>query len=506
MDEESSASKEEGSFHLSNWKKLIYIMEEIEKNVVEDSQRPQSQNIKEETLSNSRWSWPWKIHKGKVLSSKIDTATKTIVSTTISETLDNKQNHTNDPSSEFSVFMNGFEDEKQKLSEKEYDNDGQCNGCLFESDNEIKIKSTSQSSKEDKVEVLRDLRSALGIMSNINIVAMGIVIPKNVVCTSCEEIFRESFNPNAPFRAVQMSSNCSPKMGPQEKLIISTDGDNDKETIRGKSNQNIILTNTLSSSSFPLATNKRTNYVGMCKYEDEKNIIETNKKSETLCEQNNENLDEDECETAHEFAASIKLTPPFKENDNNTSQQTLNNLYCDTKTWSKHGRTFAENSVLSLVGNEKKKKRTTESISYSYPSSTSVVTEEPRNEECSQCVSAIEDEEKHLLMQKANTKTATNIRLDHFRPFEGANDATKTQEKHPKSTKIAKSNVFLANCALKNCEKGYVSVSELEYKNRDRSLKGSDNFVKPSTFSNISNENSQGYRSIEKKFLNCIEL
>ena len=505
MDEESSASKEEGSFHLSNWKKLIYIMEEIEKNVVEDSQRPQSQNIKKETLSNSRWSWPWKIHKGKVLSSKMDTAAKTIVSSSILETLDNKQNHNNDPSSEFSVFMNDFEDEKLKMSDKECVDDGSCKGCLYESYNEIKRKSTNQPSNEDKVEVLRDLRSALGIMSNINIVAMGIVISKNVVCASCEEIFRESFNPNAPFRAVQMSLNTSPKMGPQEKLIISTDGDNDKETKREKSNQNIILTNTL-SSSFPLDTNKRTNFLSMCNYEDEKNIVETNKKSETLCEQNNENLDEDECETAHEFAASIKLTPPFKENDNNTSQQTLNNLYCDTKTWSKHGRTFAENSVLSLVGNEKKKKRTTESISYSYPSSTSVVTEEPRNEECSQCVSAIEDEEKHLLMQKANTKTATNIRLDNFRPYEEANDAKKTQEKHLKNTKIANSNVFLANCALKNCEKGYVSVSELEYKNRDRSLKGSDNFVKPSTFSNISNENSQGYRSIEKKFLNCIEL
>ena len=67
MDEESCTSKEEGSFHLSNWKKLIYIIAEIEKNVVEDSHQPQSQNIKEETLSNSRWSWPWKIHEGKVI-------------------------------------------------------------------------------------------------------------------------------------------------------------------------------------------------------------------------------------------------------------------------------------------------------------------------------------------------------------------------------------------------------------------------------------------------------
>ena len=151
MDEESCTSKEEGSFHLSNWKKLIYIMEEIEKNVVEDSQRPQSQNIKKETLSNSRWSWPWKIHKGKVLSSKIDTAAKAIVSSTISETLDNKQNHNNDPSSEFSVFMNDFEDEKLKMSDKECVDDGSCKGCLYESYNEIKRKSTNQPSNEDKV-------------------------------------------------------------------------------------------------------------------------------------------------------------------------------------------------------------------------------------------------------------------------------------------------------------------------------------------------------------------
>ena len=91
MDEESCTSKEEGSFHLSNWKKLIYIIAEIEKNVVEDSQQPQSQNIKEERLSNSRWSWPWKIHEGKVISSKIDAATKTIGPLTIAESLNNKQ-------------------------------------------------------------------------------------------------------------------------------------------------------------------------------------------------------------------------------------------------------------------------------------------------------------------------------------------------------------------------------------------------------------------------------
>ena len=101
MDEKSSTAKEEGSFHLSNWKKLIYIIAEIEKNAVEDSQQPQSQNIKEGRLSNSRWSWPWKIHKGKVISSKIDAAAKTIGSSTILETLDNKHEETNDKPSEF---------------------------------------------------------------------------------------------------------------------------------------------------------------------------------------------------------------------------------------------------------------------------------------------------------------------------------------------------------------------------------------------------------------------
>ena len=54
---------------------------------------------------------------------------------------------------------------------------------------------------------------------------------------------------------------------------------------------------------------------------------------------------------------------------------------------------------------------------------------------------------------------------------------------------------------LENCVNSCVVKSE----NCNSSLKELNNFVKPSTFFNISNENSQGYRSIEKKVLNCIE-
>ena len=502
MDEESSTSKEEGSFHLSNWKKLIYIIAEIEKNVVEDSHQPQSQNIKEELLSNSRWSWPWKIHKGKVISSKIDAATKTIGPLTIAESLDNKEYHCDDRSFEFSSIMNETLEEKQKLPNEQSDNDHKCKMCLFESHYTIKTNNTCQQMKEDKGEALRDLSLPLGLMSSTNIVAMGIVIPKSIICMSCEDKHRNVLHPHSPFRATPMTLEYSRKMDPQEKPIVCTDEYNDKETKLEKSNQNIISSNASSSSFFCLPKNKRTNLAAMSKCENEGTIIETNKKSEilSLCERNNENLDEYDYGTAYEFSASNKLTPPFKENDNNTSQQTLNKLYCDTKTQCKHSRSFSANGEVNLVGNEEHKKGTIESISYSYPSSSSVVTEVPRNEECSQCVSAIKHQEKHLLMQGIDTKKATIIGSNSFKFIKKANDARKHPGKQSKVTNIA--NLYLCSkhlsskTDLENC----VNSCVVKCENCNSSFKELNNFVKPSTFLNISNENSQGYRSIEKSF------
>ena len=501
MDEESSTSKEEGSFHLSNWKKLIYIIAEIEKNVVEDSHQPQSQNIKEETLSNSRWSWPWKIHKGKVISSKIDAGTKTIGPLTIAESLDNKQYQSDDRSFEFSVIMNETLEEKQKLSNEQSDNHHKCKICLFES-HKINTNNTCQQMKEDKGEALRDLSLPLGLMSSTNIVAMGIVIPKSIICMSCEDKHRNVLHPHSPFRATPMTLEYSRKMDPQEKPIICTDEYNDKETKLEKSNQNIISSKPSSSSSFCLPKNKRTNLAAMSKCENEGTIIETNKKSEilSLCERNNENLDEYNYGTAYEFSASNKLTPPFKENDNNTSQQTLNKLYCDTKTQCKQSRSFSANSEVNLVGNEEHKKGTIESISYSYPSSSSVVTEWPRNEECSQCVSAIKHQEKHLLMQGIDTKKATIIGSNSLKFMKKANDARKDQGKQLNVTNIANLHTSSKNLSSKNDLENCVISCVVKCENCNSSLKELNNFEKPSTFSNISNENSQGYRSIEKSF------
>ena len=501
MDEESSTAKEaEGSFHLSNWKKLIYIMAEIEKNVVEDSQRPQSQNIKEETLSNSRWSWPWKIHKGKVLSAKIDTTSKTIVASTISENFDNKQNQTNDSSSEVFSIMNEVGTENEEQSKGGCHLDYNYNKCLFKNYYTSSDESRNQRLKEDKVDVLYDIGSALGLMSNTNIVAMGIAIPKSIVCMSCDEKFRETFLPTSPIPVTTMPlDGNNPKINPQVNRIIYTDHDNNEEMKLEKNIQN--STPTIESCS-SLPTNKIAVSVDICKFEDEENIV-SSKKSETrfLCERGNENLDENECETANKFAASIKLATPFKENDNNTSQQTLNKLSCDTESRCK--RSSTTNSYVSLVGNDEHKKGTTEGISISYPSSTSVVTEKRSVEECFQCVSAIKDEEKHLLMQEANKKIATNTRLKNFMFTKKVNDELEEPENHPNISKRNKFNSCSTNCSIKKiCEEGCVSChSALDCEQHDRSsLKGSDNFVKPSTFSNISIENSQGYRSIEKSF------
>ena len=77
MDEESCTVKKEDSFHLSNWKRLIYIMSEIEQNVVDDRDNISSQNRNEDVLIPSRWSWPWKIHKGKVFVSASQDTIKT---------------------------------------------------------------------------------------------------------------------------------------------------------------------------------------------------------------------------------------------------------------------------------------------------------------------------------------------------------------------------------------------------------------------------------------------
>ena len=184
MDEEkSSVANKEDTFHLSNWKKLIYIMSEMEKNVFEDSQQPQSRNINPEPLSNSRWSWPWKIHKGKVISSKKDTT----LDDSTQESFDNKQNKSCFPPTTNSS-MNVF-------TQKNENNEEAFNVSRMDSI-EIDLIETLTHGKIEE-ETGYNLRSALGFNSDTNAVAMGIILPSSNFKESM--LYDNSNNTTTPF-------------------------------------------------------------------------------------------------------------------------------------------------------------------------------------------------------------------------------------------------------------------------------------------------------------------
>ena len=65
---EDNAIKVIESFHLNNWKKLLYTRGEVDKGICEGQQV--NENANSATSYTSRWSWPWKIELGKVISSE----------------------------------------------------------------------------------------------------------------------------------------------------------------------------------------------------------------------------------------------------------------------------------------------------------------------------------------------------------------------------------------------------------------------------------------------------
>ena len=478
MDEEKNCVEKGGdSFHLSNWKKLIYIMAEIEKNVDKDSQQPQSQNINQETVSNSLWSWPWKIHKGKVISSKKDTT----LNDGTQESFDNKQSKS-------------FRYQKTTSSTNELAHKNETNKDEFDVlCGSFKESNSIGTVKPDNIEeeARYTIRSALGLNSNTNAVAMGIILPLNNFkeCMPCHN----SNNTTTPLS----------RSTPPTTLMSSFDDisdhctqpsynadDNNEFGIRKNNNANtptIIVSSP--SSLFP---NKCIFSVGSSRNKDGENFILSKKKFSTSCN-NSTNLYGDECGTAYESKYMVDMkVQTFKKNDN-VSQQTLNKLGCDTETTSH--KPYCYNGV-HLVGNEDTKE--VEGTSNSF--SSSVVTEKCRTEECRHCEKKAE--EKHLLKQQETRSTAkksTNHTFEDVGLTVTNQSAAAVQQNTQLEylRRVNNTNLCSGNCSVKKFDHHFCTScnSELECKYGSISLEDAiDSSQERSTSINTSIENlSEGY-------------
>ena len=471
MDEEkSSVSKEEDTFHLSNWKKLIYIMSEMEKNVVEDSQQPQSQNINQEPLSNSRWSWPWKIHKGKVISSKKDTT----LDDSTQESFDNKQNK--------SCFSPTTNSSMNVLPQKNKNNEEAFNASGMDSV-EVNLIETL---KHDKIEEEAgyNLISALGFNSDTNAVAMGIILPSNnfkegMLCDNSNNT-TTPFGYSTPPTTLMSSFVDISDHQPQPSFHA-----NNINQLGIWKNNNANTSATIVSAPSFLLPNKCVSPVGDSRNKNGENFILSRKKFSTSCN-NSQNLYRGKIEAAYESKFMVDMKAhTFKENDN-TSLQTLNKLRCDTE--SRSYKPYYYNG-LNLVGNKDTKE--TESISNSFPSS--VVTEKCRTEECRHC--AKKAEEKHLLKrQETNrtTKKSTNYTLEDLGLTAPNQSAARAKAPHNTQLEYLTEANNTNESSVKQFDEGCSNFSKFECECGCKCEE--DSFEKQATFQNISIENlSEGY-------------
>jgi hypothetical protein len=462
-EEKSSVAKEEDTFHLSNWKKLIYIMAEMEKNVVEDSQQPQSQNINQEPLSNSRWSWPWKIHKGKVISSKkeptLDDCTQ--------ESFDNKQNK--------SFFPLTSNSSMNILTQNNENNEEVFNVSV-----EVNLIETLKHDKKEEEESGYNLRSALGFNSDTNAVAMGIILPSSNFkeCMPCDNSNNTTtFSYSTP--PTTLMSSFGDISDHQTQPSFHADNNNELG-IRENNNENTSAT-IVSAPSF-LLPNKCDFPVGDSSNKNGENIILSRKTCSTSCN-NSQNLYENKCEEAYESKFMVDMkAQTFKENDS-TSLQTLDKLRCDTKSRSYKPCYY---NGLNLVGNKNTKE--TEGVSNSF--SSSVVTEKCRKEECRHC--AKKAEEKHLLKRQETSNSVTTKKSTNYLGVTATNQsaAEDTQLEYlteANNTKLGPDKSFVNN--FDHCC-SYSAKVECECGCKFEE----DSFQKQATFRNISIENlSEGY-------------
>ena len=477
MDEEGAILKKEDSFHLSNWKKLIYIMGEIEKNVDVDEEEfepPRGPNINHEGLSNSpRWSWPWKIQKGKILSSKNDTKHLVVSDVDTNNEFNNRQNKTSLPKTKFSF--------NEELENREKNTE--CNVSSIKYQRQILIdKGTTLEDKHDKIRTEYDLRSALGFMSTTNVLAMGIAVPNSLVYTSFDNSYKISC---LPFPAAVEATDTDHPILP----LFHIDNNNKQKVEKHNTNKEHNANNltTASSSSYCL----QCEAIGSVSINerDEENVIWPERNS--FC--SNENLHHDVGTKAYEskFMVDANLMP-FKEYDN-VSLQTLNKL--QQRGTESQGCKHHDSNGVRLVGN-KDMKGTEEGISSIC--SNSVVTEKRQVEECRHCSSA-RTEEKHLLLkvQETSTKTTTNDEI------QGCDISPKLLYTHYENVASGNSLLGLRKASFENLEKNCVMSDCDSLKCEcDGSFKKLSNLVKRATLKkNTSIYNYEGYRGIES--LNC---
>ena len=366
MDEESCTVKKEDTFHLNNWKRLIYIMSEIEQNVVDDRDNISSQNRNEDVLIPSRWSWPWKIQKGKVFAS----ASQDIINTS----------NINSP------FTESCADEKDLMTRR----------CSFHEESVTPVNDKYKTNNiiaegENTLDHNYNITSALGKMSYINLVAMGIAVPNGFVN-------RHSFEQKENSHAISHSPL------PVCPMNSCHDSTNLMETTSNLPNSSEleIPTNTennffMTFSSF-LRPNKKISPA--TNNGDGENVVSKEKELASSLS-SNKNLYDVECEMAYESKFMEDMSVQFKHNDH-TSQQTSKKLCCDTESQLCNNRCCSVHLVSNRAARE------TQGIIISCPSS---VVSEKQKRKTKVYRHSIETKSKlkHLLRpHETATKTVTD--------------------------------------------------------------------------------------------------